>query len=247
MAVKILRRIIQSRPASWHRGTNGFLLRIAMIAYTPISPRMILDLYVLVLAMELHLQPLRSKPRLPHLASQVLAWVQHHPGSLKDVCSIILFNLETDVPVLKMLFIFCFLSFMLGIRAVCCNCLSPSSSSGPTPCPSCGWAPRLTCILLVRFCLVGKDCANLWLGYAYCVKGPASTSTYSSVQPPAPTQPGVDPKCNQYHKVVSGDDCSGIESAYSITFAQLYKWNPGIGSNCESLWLGYAVCVGVSS
>jgi LysM repeat protein len=81
--------------------------------------------------------------------------------------------------------------------------------------------------------------------YAYCVKGPASTT--SSGGATAPTQSGEAANCNHYYTVQSGDSCSAIETQFGITFQQLYQWNPAIGSNCESLWVGYAVCVGVSS
>jgi hypothetical protein len=33
--------------------------------------------------------------------------------------------------------------------------------------------------------------------------------------------------------------------AVLITFAQLYAWNPAVGSNCESLWASEAYCVGI--
>lgn len=32
----------------------------------------------------------------------------------------------------------------------------------------------------------------------------------------------------------------------SITFAQLYEWNPTTGLDCETLGIGYAVCVSIS-
>ncbi|KAJ0424778.1 hypothetical protein BJY00DRAFT_308683 [Aspergillus carlsbadensis] len=92
---------------------------------------------------------------------------------------------------------------------------------------------------------IGSDCSNLWLGYAYCVQGPMATSTATSTS--APTQTGVAANCEKYHLVQEGDSCAGLESTYSITFAQLYEWNPAIGSDCESLAIGYAVCVGVFS
>lgn len=96
---------------------------------------------------------------------------------------------------------------------------------------------------------MGDNCQSLWVGYAYCVQGPASTtttavtSTVSSAGPSAPTQTGITSSCTKYYTVQSGDSCYAIETQYSITFAQLYQWNPAIGSNCESLWVGYAVCV----
>ncbi|KAB5578705.1 hypothetical protein GE09DRAFT_1090733 [Coniochaeta sp. 2T2.1] len=94
---------------------------------------------------------------------------------------------------------------------------------------------------------IGSNCENLWLGYSYCVKAPASTTTSSGVAPPGPTQPGEAPNCNKYYVVQSGDGCPKIQSQFGITFQQLYQWNPAIGSDCTNLWLGYAVCVGVSS
>ncbi|OCK74384.1 carbohydrate-binding module family 50 protein [Lepidopterella palustris CBS 459.81] len=94
---------------------------------------------------------------------------------------------------------------------------------------------------------IGSDCESLWLGYAYCVVGPPPATTTSAVGPPAPTQTGIASNCNAYYTVVSGDSCAAIESRYGITFAQLYQWNPAIGDDCQSLGVGYAVCVGVSS
>ncbi|KAL5363688.1 hypothetical protein BJX96DRAFT_187179 [Aspergillus floccosus] len=78
---------------------------------------------------------------------------------------------------------------------------------------------------------IGSTCTNLWLQEAYCVKGPASATTTSAI----PTQTGIASNCNKYYTVMPGDSCTNIESLYSITFPELYKWNPAIGSNCESL------------
>lgn len=105
---------------------------------------------------------------------------------------------------------------------------------------------------IANIMIVGDDCQNLWLDYAYCVKGPARTATSSAAAQtatataPAPTQAGIATNCLKYYTVVSGDSCSKIETQYGDTFAGLYKWNPAIGSNCENLWVGYAVCVAVS-
>ncbi|KAK3679998.1 hypothetical protein LTR78_000375 [Recurvomyces mirabilis] len=101
---------------------------------------------------------------------------------------------------------------------------------------------------------VGSDCTGMWLGYAYCVKGPSSaptttapTSTAASQAPPAPTQSGITANCNEYYVVASGDSCAKIETQFGDTFAQLYEWNPAIGDDCQSLWPGYAICVGIAS
>lgn len=90
---------------------------------------------------------------------------------------------------------------------------------------------------------IGKTCTNLWLGYAYCVKGPTAMASSSAG---APTQTGIASNCNEYYTVVSGDSCAAVEGAFQITFAQLYEWNPVIGSDCRYLDVGYAICVGVS-
>lgn len=76
---------------------------------------------------------------------------------------------------------------------------------------------------------------------------PQSSRQATSLGLTSPTQSGIASNCDEYYTVVSGDLCSKIETQFDITFAQLYQWNPAIGSNCESLWMGYAVCVAVSS
>jgi len=43
-----------------------------------------------------------------------------------------------------------------------------------------------------------------------------------------------------------GRSCAAIESSYILTFAQFLAWNPAVGSNCQSLELGAAYCVGIS-
>ena len=89
------------------------------------------------------------------------------------------------------------------------------------------------------------DIPNLnTLTAACCVRGPATTATTTSLDP---TQTGITTNCDEYYNVVTGDSCAAIENKYGITFAQLYEWNPAIGSNCQTLVVGYAVCVGVSS
>jgi LysM repeat protein len=108
------------------------------------------------------------------------------------------------------------------------------------------------CLRISNTETVGSGCENLWLGYAYCVEGPPSATTSvkptaTSPGPTSPTQSGITPNCDEYYTVASGDSCSKIETQFDITFARLYQWNPAIGSNCESLWVGYAVCVAVSS
>ena len=94
----------------------------------------------------------------------------------------------------------------------------------------------------------------------------SSTATKaSSSASRGPTARGEVTGCLQYHTVQSGDTCTNVETIYSISFTELYQWNPSsafsiprcstliathiantkpaVGSSCQSLWLGYAYCV----
>jgi hypothetical protein len=51
--------------------------------------------------------------------------------------------------------------------------------------------------------------------------------------------------CDAFHLVVSGDQCSSIATEYGISLAEFYRWNPAVGTSCESLDLGYYVCVDI--
>ncbi|KAM7203245.1 hypothetical protein V8F33_002236 [Rhypophila sp. PSN 637] len=72
-----------------------------------------------------------------------------------------------------------------------------------------------------------------------------TSTTTMGVEPPAPIQPGIIDGCTAYNEVVSGDGCWAISNQYGIDLSDFYLWNPGVGSECENLWLGYAVCVGI--
>ncbi|KAF2228098.1 hypothetical protein BDZ85DRAFT_301033 [Elsinoe ampelina] len=92
---------------------------------------------------------------------------------------------------------------------------------------------------------VDARCESLWLGYAYCVEGPTSTSTSAAATttPAAPILPGTPTTCSTYYTVQSGDGCWSITQLYGIDLDTFYRWNPNAGTNCEGLWLGYGVCV----
>ncbi|RAK98561.1 uncharacterized protein BO80DRAFT_412501 [Aspergillus ibericus CBS 121593] len=96
---------------------------------------------------------------------------------------------------------------------------------------------------------VGSSCADLDAGYAVCIGTTSSTSASSQTGTATTTtlsgtlEPSTDPQCTKYHKVVEGDNCVSIEAEYDITAAEFLAWNPTVGATCESLWLGYLVCV----
>ncbi|KAJ5645771.1 hypothetical protein N7490_002143 [Penicillium lividum] len=90
---------------------------------------------------------------------------------------------------------------------------------------------------------IGDDCQSLSVGYAICVAVAFPTTTSTA----APTQTGMISSCKELYTVKSGDGCAAIESTYGVTFAQLYDWNPAIGDDCQSLSVGYAICVAVET
>ncbi|KAL7811323.1 hypothetical protein V8C26DRAFT_437473 [Trichoderma gracile] len=102
---------------------------------------------------------------------------------------------------------------------------------------------------------VGTGCSSLWVSYYVCVNvvgGPTPTTLKTSkttpgngVATPTPTQAGMVTNCKTFHLVASGDTCQAIADKAKITLANFEKWNPGVGSTCSSLWLGYYVCIGL--
>ncbi|ETS82828.1 hypothetical protein PFICI_04704 [Pestalotiopsis fici W106-1] len=73
----------------------------------------------------------------------------------------------------------------------------------------------------------------------------ATTTTTSG--PPGPTQTGVASDCDAWYVVQDNDSCSGIVEMYgNFTLDQFYSWNPAVGSSCQYLGVGYAVCIGIS-
>ncbi|KAF5692428.1 hypothetical protein FDENT_2950 [Fusarium denticulatum] len=91
---------------------------------------------------------------------------------------------------------------------------------------------------------VGKDCRGLWADYTVCVGviGGTPTKPGNGVETPSPIQNGLVSNCKKFHQVKSTTTCASIQKYYSISLAQLVKWNPAIGSKCTALWAKYWVC-----
>ncbi|KAJ5848371.1 hypothetical protein N7455_012328 [Penicillium solitum] len=73
------------------------------------------------------------------------------------------------------------------------------------------------------------------------------TSTSASVTASITAQPSIIDSCDKLHEVASEDTCDAICKAYHITLATFYEWNPQLNDACTTIWLGYGVCVGISS
>lgn len=98
---------------------------------------------------------------------------------------------------------------------------------------------------------VGSDCSSLWLGYYVCTSvigakpTPTTTKPGNGISTPTPTQAGMVDNCNKFYDVSKGDTCASITKDAGISLKQFEKWNPGVGSDCKTLWLGYYVCIGI--
>jgi LysM repeat protein len=104
----------------------------------------------------------------------------------------------------------------------------------------------------------GANCStSFWGNEYYCVgisstaSVAAPTSTKTTVTAPGATQSGIVANCNKYLMANAGGTCTAFASRAGITTAQLYSWNPVLGSsgqNCaSSFWGDEYYCVGVGS
>lgn len=79
----------------------------------------------------------------------------------------------------------------------------------------------------------------------------SNASSTSGADGPSKTQAGISPACTSFATAASGDTCIKFAEAHSIKPAQLYEWNPVLGSNgvncATSFWAETSYCVGAGS
>ncbi|KAL4790494.1 hypothetical protein BDV19DRAFT_394063 [Aspergillus venezuelensis] len=96
--------------------------------------------------------------------------------------------------------------------------------------------------------LSSSDCM-LVVGNSYCVEAPhvpppSSTTTTSTTKTtssggPSSTQTGLEPSCDEFHLVATGDACFDLAVEYGISLQQFHNWNPAVGTTCSGLQAGY--------
>lgn len=74
---------------------------------------------------------------------------------------------------------------------------------------------------------------------------PTTSKIGNGIATPTPIQAGMTTSCKKFYKVVKDDGCWAIANTYKIDLNDFYKWNPGVGSSCGTLWVDNYVCVGV--
>ncbi|KAH7143578.1 carbohydrate-binding module family 50 protein, partial [Dactylonectria macrodidyma] len=93
---------------------------------------------------------------------------------------------------------------------------------------------------------MGTKCQALQTNTYVCVSiigwKPTPTDPGNGISTPTPIQSGMTKSCKKFHLVKTTTTCASTQEYYSITFANLYKWNPPIGSKCTTLWAQYYVC-----
>jgi hypothetical protein len=113
---------------------------------------------------------------------------------------------------------------------------------------------------------IGSSCSALWLETYVCVSivgvdptptttvktstmktsaKPTTTKPGNGVATPTPIQQGMVSNCKTFRLIKSGDNCASVAKAAKISLADFYRWNTGVGSNCQSLWLDTYYCVAV--
>ncbi|KAK4441909.1 hypothetical protein QBC34DRAFT_314201 [Podospora aff. communis PSN243] len=112
---------------------------------------------------------------------------------------------------------------------------------------------------------VGANCETLWAETYYCIgiiggttasptittsttrstTSTRSTTTGNGVTTPLPTQSGMVTNCNKFYKTQPGQSCADVINANSITLANFYAWNTGIGQTCNNMWADTWYCVGL--
>lgn len=94
---------------------------------------------------------------------------------------------------------------------------------------------------------INENCDNLTPDLWYCVwptenwNLTAPTSTfYTTVSPPAPTDTGASGACYVWYVVQEGDACYKIIASYGITMDEFLAWNTGVNSECTNIIIGDA-------
>ncbi|KAI1458827.1 hypothetical protein F4805DRAFT_114666 [Annulohypoxylon moriforme] len=81
-------------------------------------------------------------------------------------------------------------------------------------------------------------------------QGPVGVVPTTNSTAAAPTQAGIESKCNKFAYANDGDTCYGFTQSFKISMADFTTWNPVLGypdgHNCTTqFWLGYDYCVGI--
>jgi len=96
---------------------------------------------------------------------------------------------------------------------------------------------------------VNKDCSGLWADVNVCVSiighTPTTTQPGNGITTPTPIQPTIVANCDAFYFVPKGEACDTVAGKNGISVAELIKFNPSAGSNCQGLWADTYACVSI--
>lgn len=94
---------------------------------------------------------------------------------------------------------------------------------------------------------IDESCSNLVPGLYYCVQPTQdwnvtvpTTTFYTTVAPPAPTDSGTASACYVWYVAQVDDACYTIAATHGITLDELYAWNSALDADCTNLIAGDA-------
>ncbi|KAJ4007743.1 hypothetical protein NW766_009546 [Fusarium irregulare] len=98
---------------------------------------------------------------------------------------------------------------------------------------------------------IGETCTSMWGDTWACVsiigfETPTKPTPTNGAETYSPVQKGISKNCNKFHKITSTTTCTSINNYYKLPLDNFYSWNPSVGTNCQSLLVGYWVCVSVT-
>lgn len=81
-------------------------------------------------------------------------------------------------------------------------------------------------------------CPALWPDFNVCVGVIDGTPTNPGNDDSTPSliQGGIVSNCKRFHLIAGTTTCGSLQKYYSITMAQLAKWNPAVGAKRTALW-----------
>ena len=71
----------------------------------------------------------------------------------------------------------------------------------------------------------------------------SALASAATVAAPATTGAGTVSGCTQWYVAKSGDYCSLVAGNYGISTETFESWNPSVGSDCRTMYAGWAYCV----
>ncbi|KAF4552094.1 LysM domain-containing protein 9 [Elsinoe fawcettii] len=74
---------------------------------------------------------------------------------------------------------------------------------------------------------------------------PTTSSAANGVPPPNQTGAGTVSGCQKWYTPVSGDWCSKVADANGISVSDFISWNPSVGTDCTTMYVGWSYCVAI--